>query len=321
MLKNRNTDYRIEGSQPYARPEANHQRGICRKLPFKSLTGWASGQFRAGVWMKHLWHLRKNGLQKMPTTVVELGPRQSLGVGLAALLSGANEYYGLDSARICNLSASENLLDEMMLLFRGPAGQQIKGWSAYGPEFPHHILTPPLLDIALSAGRIRDIASAFSDDSSITIRYIAAWKYQSIEPSSADLVLSHDVMQYMNDLVRAYATMYDWLEPSGMISHQINFSGLQFVRKEWNSHWSRGERTWRMIVDKRAGAISRLPFSARVSAMRNAGFDVVCAIIETDHSGIPREALVSRWAGLSDTDLHARGGFIQARKSPRLTSA
>ena len=273
-----------------------------------------SASYGYDVWMKHLWHLRKNGLEKMPATIVELGPGQSLGVGLAALLSGANAYYGLDSARICNLRASENLLDEMALLFRGRAGQQIKGWPEYGPEFPHHILTRPLLDVALSAGRIKDIASAFSNDSPITIGYIAPWNYQSIEPGSADLVLSHVVMQYIGDLVTVYTTMYDWLKPGGVISHQIDFSGLQFAQKEWNSHWSRGEWTWRMIVGNRPGAISRLPFSAHVSAMGSAGFEIVCAMIETDQGGILREALASRWAGLSDTDLHARGGFIQARK-------
>ena len=209
---------------------------------------------------------------------------------------------------------AENLLDEMALLFRGRAGQQIKGWPEYGPEFPHHILTRPLLDVALSAGRIKDIASAFSNDSPITIGYIAPWNYQSIEPGSADLVLSHVVMQYIGDLVTVYTTMYDWLKPGGVISHQIDFSGLQFAQKEWNRHWSRGEWTWRMIVGNRPGAISRLPFSAHVSAMGSAGFEIVCAMIETDQGGILREALASRWAGLSDTDLHARGGFIQARK-------
>src|SRR4051794_41040724 len=93
-----------------------------------------SASYGYDVWMKHLWHLRKNGLERMPATVVELGPGQSLGVGLAALLSSANAYYGLDSARICNLRASENLLDEMVLLFHRRAGQQIKGWPGYGPE-------------------------------------------------------------------------------------------------------------------------------------------------------------------------------------------
>lgn len=278
-----------------------------------------SATYSYDVWMKHLWHLGKNGLQKMPETVVELGPGRSLGVGLAALLSGASAFYGLDYARVCDLPASENLLDQMLLLFRGRAGQQIKGWPAYGPEFPHHLLPQSLLDIAMSPGRIKDIASAFNNASPITIRYIAPWEYRSIESGSADLVLSHVVMQYFSDPETVYTTMYDWLKPGGMISHQTDFSGLQFVGDDWNSYWSRDEWTWRLIAGNRPGAISRLPFSAHVSAIRSAGFEIACAMINTDQSGIPRKALASRWVGLSDMDLQGRGGFIQARK-PYATS-
>ena len=293
-------------------------KGLASRIPLmaKSSKGGEppSASYCYDVWMKHLWHLWKNGMRKMPETVVELGPGQSLGVGLAAILSGADAYYALDSVPSCDLSASADQLDEMVLLFSGRAGQQIRGWPPYGPEFPHHILPKPQLDIALSPGRIKGIASAFSNASPLTIRYIVPWEYQSIGPGSADLVLSHAVMLYFSDLDRIYTAMYGWLKPGGMISHQIDFSALQFARDEWNGHWSREEWTWRLIVGNRPGAISRLPFSEHVAAMQRAGFEIVCAMTNTDPSGIPREALARRWSGLSDSDLHARGGFIQARK-------
>ena len=76
-------------------------KGLASKIPGMSrrLKGGhaPSASYGYDVWMKHLWHLWKNGLRKVPETVVELGPGQSLGVGLAALLSGASGYYGLDS--------------------------------------------------------------------------------------------------------------------------------------------------------------------------------------------------------------------------------
>jgi hypothetical protein len=293
-------------------------KGLASRIPLmaKSSKGGEppSASYCYDVWMKHLWHLWKNGMRKMPETVVELGPGQSLGVGLAAILSGADAYYGLDCVPLCDLGASANLLDEMVLLFRARAGQQIGGWPSYGPEFPHHILPQPMLDIALSPQRIKDIARAFSNASPPAIRHTAPWEHRSIEPGSAELVLSHSVMQYSTDLAMAYKAMYEWLKPGGMISHQIDFSGLQFAREEWNSHWSREDWTWRMIVGDRPGAINRLPFSAHVSTIRSVGFEIACAMTNTDPSGIPREALTGRWAGLSDSDLRTRGGFIQARK-------
>jgi hypothetical protein len=99
-----------------------------------------------------------------------------------------------------------------------------------------------------------------------------------------------------------------------MISHQIDFSGLKFAQNEWNSHWSRDDWTWRLIVGKRPGVMNRFPFSAPIGAIRRAGVEIVCAMRKMDMTGIPREALASRWIGLSDSDLHTRGGFIEARK-------
>ena len=127
-------------------------------------------------------------------------------------------------------------------------------------------------------------------------------------------MLSHSVMQYFSDLLTVYTTMYDWLQPGGMISHQIDFSGMQFVRNEWNSHWSREERTWRLIVGNRPGRDKSSTILRACQRVQSAGFEIVCALRKTDQSGISREALASRWVGLSDSDLHARGGFIQARK-------
>jgi hypothetical protein len=155
----------------------------------------------------------ENGITKLSKTVIELGPGQSIGVGLAALLSGANNYFGLDLVRICNLGASLRLLDEMLVLFREQAGQLIKGWPAYGPDFPHHILPDQLLRDSLSLRRIEAIASAFRSDSSVTIRYIVPWTDCSIDPGSADVVLTHSVMQYCMAPLNVYAAMYDWLRP------------------------------------------------------------------------------------------------------------
>jgi SAM-dependent methyltransferase len=293
-------------------------RGLASRVPRmrkKPKGGEApSASYSYDVWMKHLWHLWKNGVTKVPETVVELGPGRSIGVGLAALLSGANTYYGLDSARICDLSASTQLLQEILVLFRERAGQQIKGWPAYGPEFPKHILSKPFLRSVLSPERIEDIEKAFRSDSSVTVGYIAPWTDSSLGPGSADLVLSHVVMQYFDELVSTYTVMYDWLKPGGAISHQIDFSGHQFARNEWNSHWSREEWIWRLIVGQRPGAISRLPFSAHVSAIQSAGFEILCAMPYMDNTGIPHNALARRWIGLSISDLHTRGGFIQAQK-------
>src|SRR5260370_8420755 len=101
------------------------------------------------------------------------------------------------------------------------------------------MLSGQVLEIALSPDRIESIASAFNGDSPTTITYIAPWVDRSVQPSSTDLVLSHGVMHYFTELEKVYGVIYEWLKPGGVMSHQINFSGLQFARDEWNTHWSR----------------------------------------------------------------------------------
>jgi hypothetical protein len=49
--------------------------------------GTDSARYCNSVWLRHLVTLSRNGLGAVPRVVAELGPGDSLGIGLAALLS------------------------------------------------------------------------------------------------------------------------------------------------------------------------------------------------------------------------------------------
>ena len=53
----------------------------------------------------------------IPNSVAELGPGDSLGIGLAALLCGANNYYGLDAVPYCNDERNLKVFEELVGLF------------------------------------------------------------------------------------------------------------------------------------------------------------------------------------------------------------
>lgn len=62
----------------------------------KEIGGTNSARYCYGVWLRHLAMANKSGLIMSPPKIVgELGTGDSIGIGLAALLSGAEMYYGI----------------------------------------------------------------------------------------------------------------------------------------------------------------------------------------------------------------------------------
>jgi len=79
------------------------------------------------VWLKHLTLLWESQLQAIPNTVAELGPGDSLGVGLAALLSGASKFYALDVVLFANQTRNLQIFDELVELFKHRAARPSRG--------------------------------------------------------------------------------------------------------------------------------------------------------------------------------------------------
>ena len=89
-----------------------------------------SGRYGYSVWMRHLVLAAESGLNADPRIVAELGPGASLGMGLAAVLSGVDRYYAFDVVAHANVERNLRALDELMELFHQRA--DIPGES----EFP-----------------------------------------------------------------------------------------------------------------------------------------------------------------------------------------
>ena len=79
--------------------------------------GSSSVRYCYSVWLRHLVFARKHGLPRLPRVIAELGPGDSLGVGLAALVSGAEKYYALDVFRYANEAHLNSMIDELATLF------------------------------------------------------------------------------------------------------------------------------------------------------------------------------------------------------------
>lgn len=277
-----------------------------------------------GIWLKHLTFLWHHGSQKIPQTVAEFGPGDSLGVGIAALLSGASKYYALDLISYSNTDTNLRIYHDLVSFFKSRRARPLKGWPDFDQYldqdlFPGQILTPDLLDQSLSPERLTRIEAAIRhpgqlfDD--IIIKYIVPWtENQELNENSIDLCFSHSVLEYVNDLPELFSKIHFFLKPGGVMSHQIDLSGHN-VSDIWNGHRGISEWAWKIIKGSRPYFLTRYPYSCYRTAIENLPFDITyeCRNIRSD--GLHREDLTSKWQHLSDLDLNCAGVLLQAQKN------
>ena len=89
-----------------------------RLLSERTTGSMHSARYCYWVWLRHLVAARDSGLPTQFPTVVELGPGDSLGTGLAALLTGTDHYYASDLISYARPEHNLRILDELVGLLR-----------------------------------------------------------------------------------------------------------------------------------------------------------------------------------------------------------
>src|SRR5439155_21249956 len=135
----------------------------------------------------------------------ELGPGDSMGIGLAALLSGAQHYYGFDALKHASVRRNLTVLEQLLPLFRNrepiPDNAEFPEVKPYldSYDFPADVLTDSVLAAALAGDRIerirRSVADTEGPDS--VIRYKAPWfDAKVVQPASVDMICSQAVLEH-----------------------------------------------------------------------------------------------------------------------------
>jgi len=295
--------------------------GATRLFPKGKTGGTDSALYCYEVWMKHLTMLHAHGMERMPRVLAELGPGDSLGIGLAALLSGVERYFALDAVRYSDTKKNLPILDELVRLLGRRAGRPSAGWPDYdryldGGLFPSHILSESLLGESLSPERVVRIRASLldADAGDSMIVYTAPWSDERVvERGTVDAVISHAVLEHVTDPDAAYRALARWLRPGGMMSHQIDLTSHGITR-EWNGHWAVTEALWRAALGRRTYLLNRLPCSVHIDLMKRHGFEIVHLMKKQRGPGIDRSRLSRRWRGLTDEDLACSDLFVIARK-------
>lgn len=285
--------------------------------------GTGSASYCYGVWIKHLSILSAHGMQDIPRSVLELGPGESVGTGVAALLSGAERYVAIDAVPHMRPEANAAVLKELLQLFRSRAPRPRPGFppiDQYLDErlFPAAMLYEARLERALEPGRLARIEAAVravgSADTDAMIRYCTWSAPRPVAEASLDLVFSHVVLNQVDDLEGLYAECARWLRPGGWMSHQVDFSCLG-TAAEWNGHRAYGDLTWKVIRGRRPYFVNREPLATHLELLEGAGFEVQL-LRGRKEGGITRSQLAPRWRGISDEDLATRSGFLVCRRQP-----
>jgi hypothetical protein len=299
-----------------ARGLATYLPGIAKLHRHVTHTGGTdSARYCYSVWLRHLIMSRRNGLcDRPPVRVAELGPGDSIGIGLAALLCGADCYFGLDALPLANLRRNLGVFDVLAELFRAPT--PIPGddeFPGVKPKLASYDFPTGLFDLP-DEKRIRRIRRSIEDPlgEDSMIRYVAPWwNPEVIQHGGVDMIFSQAVLEHVDDLKTAYSAMRGWLAAGGWLSHQIDFRS-HGTAQDWNGHWAYGDRTWRLLRGRRTFLINREPHSTHLRLLREAGFTPVCDDTTTGPA-LARHRLAPRFAAISEADLTTSGAFIQAR--------
>ncbi len=134
---------------------ATYVPGLYR--PERGRTGGTSdARYCYSIWLRHLVMLRDQGLETNPSVVAELGPGDSLGIGLAALLSGASSYVALDVVRYAQNVRNLQVLEELVHLFERrepiPGPDELPEVKPFLEQyaFPHEVLDDTCLQRSLA---------------------------------------------------------------------------------------------------------------------------------------------------------------------------
>jgi hypothetical protein len=284
----------------------------------------SSARYCYTVWLRHLVTAAANGLEVPPLSVAELGPGDTLGIGLAALLSGAERYHAFDVVEHAQVKRNLAVLDELCALFREraeiPATPEFAEVCPTLPSyaFPHHLLGDEVLAATLAEERLARIRDSIRNQNrpGSMIDYRTRWLDEgAIERASIDLLISQAVLEHVDELPGTYRAMRLWIKPDGFMSHGIDFRAHSTARF-WNGHWSYSDAVWRLIRGRRSYLLNREPYSTHLRLLAENGFAIVGVVPTRAEPVVPRDRLAPRFRHLTDQDLTTPTAVIQAVPQP-----
>ena len=305
---------------PIVKGLVKHIPGV-KKFLSNRIGGTIESRYCYSVWMRHLhhWNIFNNGV---PENVAELGPGDSLGIGLASLLCGTKHLYALDVVKYWDNKRNLEIFEELVALFRSRANipDDIE-YPLIKPKlesynFPSGILSDNLLQETLAESRLNAIRKEIMDIDSPAnsfIKYYIPWNGSGIiKPGCIDFIFSQSVLQHVEDFENAYSAMKKWLKPSGLMSHTIDFKSMG-VTPSWNGYWMFSDFEWNIVKGGKVFLINRQPFSKHMELHSKYGFKILINVPTRSENKLNRNQLSGKFRNLSEEDITTSGTYIVSK--------
>lgn len=282
-----------------------------------STGGSDSARYCYSVWFRHLTMLDRWGFKISGAHIGELGPGDSLGVGFAALLSGADRYVGLDIVPYSAKANLEKMFDELLSLYtkeeRVPDNREFPfvrpRIDSY--EFPRDVVDRR--DISTKAEEIRNQLKSGLNRGSL-LGYRVPWmSLPQIDQASLDLIFSQAVLEHVDSLEETYRAMFAWLKPGGYASHVIDFRA-HGRSPFWNGHWAYSDWQWNLVRGKREFLLNREPLSTHLILAKKVGFELLLTQRDQAPHGLEVPALAPRFRKMDATDALTSGVLLVLQK-------
>lgn len=298
--------------------------GLLSYVPFapaslyRGTGGTVSAEYCYGIWLRHMVMARHAGMHRFPSAVAELGPGDSIGTGLAALLCGVQRYVALDALAHAQVELNLQVFDRLVELLR--ARTPVPGAARF-PEmqpaledeaFPLAMIGEDRLREALAPARVawlRRLVSGDATDRSV-LDYRAPWQDAGPAAGSIDFLLSHAVLEHVPEVAGTWEAMATWCAPGAWASHQIDFRSHALFAA-WDGHWACPEWLWRAFQGRRAYLLNRLPLQAHLDAAASAGFKI--AALRREERAPQSRTLAPRWRGIGEQDRRTAGAYLLVR--------
>ena len=288
----------VKGSLSFAVPRFRSTYG-------KPLLDSSNAEFCYSVFLRHASYLPG----PVAGSVAELGPGGSIGVGLAALIAGADSYTALDSHWHMDVDRTLQVFERLVALFRARTPIPAEGPHATTFPPPHRWGFPDTVTPRLDPAWLSNIERAIRTGGH-PVHIAVPWETtQTIAPASVDWLFSHSCLEHIDRIGEALDATHRWLRPGALATHEIDHRSHN-LGATWDSHWGMSPAVWHLLRGRRHYLINRRPHSFYIERQRTLGF-----VVEHDIHSLAEPHVTPR-PGLSVTeeDRHIAMSFVVARR-------